>query len=109
MKSSDFTFIPMPTTEHGWVSKAPEIVNEEKTVAIAGTVVVCPKCKDRIGRLSVPIFSGMQIPADAIEFERHQVRHSKEKAQCRKCGEPYMKHFFTPRLQTRIHTELGWI
>lgn len=106
MKASDFI---VPTTEKGWKTNAPEVVNPEKLVAIAGTKVTCQKCKDTIGRLSVPIYSGMRIPAAAIEFERHQVKHSNEKAECRRCGAPYLKHFIQHGLKTKLHTELGWI
>lgn len=107
MKARDFPLINIPTT--GWKSSEPERINEEKQVAIAGTQVTCPKCKDVIGRLSVPIFSGMRIPADAIDFARHQIKHRNQKAECALCKEPYMKHFFSPTLHTRIHTPLGWV
>lgn len=109
MKAKDFQ-LRLPTTERGWKAAQPEVIDEEKVVAVAGTQVTCPRCKAVIGRLSVPIFSGMRIPADAIEFERDQIRHRDEKAECRRCGEPYMKHHIVRRrLKTVIHTALGWI
>lgn len=107
MKSRDFTISGIPVT--GWKSTAPERVNEERMVARAGTKITCPRCQSVIGRVSIDLYSGMRIRADAIEFEAGQKRHPKEKAECRKCGEPYLKHFFSQGLKTKLSTELGWI
>lgn len=113
MKMRDFKILGVPT---GWKSNVPERVNPEKQVAIAGTQVTCPKCRDVIGRLSVPMYSGMRIPAAAIEFAKHQRREGgktdgSSKAECRTCGTAYMKHQFGGPLglMTVIHTPLGWI
>lgn len=108
MKMRDFKILGATTT--GWKSNVPERVNPQKQVAIAGTEVICPKCSDVIGRLSVPLYSGMRIPAAAIEFKPHQKKHPNQKAECRRCGQAYMRHFFSPTLHTRIHVAgVGWI
>lgn len=107
MKARDFPLIGIPT---GWKTNAPEIVNEERIVARAGTKIVCPRCKDVIGRVSIDIYSGMRVRADAIEFEQGQKRHPNQKAECGKCSAPYMKHKPVGRtFKTFVHTEIGWI
>ena len=95
----------------GWKSARPEKINPEKIVCRAGTWVTCPRCRDRIARFMEDLYSGTTIKADALEFERHQKKHPNEKAECRRCGEPYLKFMASIKKGTRtcVHTEFGWI
>lgn len=78
----------------GWKSTVAERINTAVILARAGSVVVCPKCGDRIGRLYSDLYSGVTCRADQIEFESGQKRNVGQKAECVKCGEGYMKAFF---------------
>jgi ribosomal protein S27E len=78
----------------GWKSTAAERINTAVVLARAGSVVVCPKCGARIGRLYSDLYSGVTCRADQIEFEPGQKKHVNQKAECAKCGEGYMKAFF---------------
>ena len=79
---------------NGWKSTVAERINTGTVLARAGTVVVCPKCGARIGRLYSDLYSGVTCRADQIEFEPNQKKHVNQKAECTKCGEGYMKAFF---------------
>lgn len=107
-KASQISFGSIRTL--GWKPAGPERINHEKIVAVAGTKIICPCCKAVIGVISIPLYSGMRIPADAIEFTVGQKRHQHQKAECQRCGEPYLKHRFTPSgLKTFVATEIGWV
>lgn len=101
-KLAKFPIKPIIVRSTGWKSTKPEKLNPEVIVARAGTVVICPKCGDRIGRLFSDLYSGVSCRADQIEFEPHQKRHPKEKAECRRCGTGYMKMHISWRKGTTI-------
>lgn len=97
---------------NGWKSTAAERINLESVLARAGSVVVCPKCGARIGRLYSDLYSGVTPRADQVEFEPGQKKHVNQKAECAKCGEGYMKAFFvfkngSRRVATKICIEVG--
>lgn len=110
MKLKDFNINVMP---QGW--KVPEAskgaVNPEKQIAAAGTQITCPRCKDIIGRLAAPLFSGMHVQAEMIEWSSHQRREKGEQAFCTLCNAVYMKHSrsIARGLRLLIHTPLGWL
>lgn len=85
----------------GWKSTVPE-VRKEAIVAVAGTKVICPKCRTTIGRLYSDLYSGVSCRADQIEFEQGQKRHPNELAECKRCGEGYMKQHLSVQQGTRI-------
>jgi uncharacterized protein (DUF983 family) len=107
MKLSNFKLVSVPHT--GWKSLTPEVLKPHIIVAKAGTRVVCPKCKDVIGRLYSDLYSGVSCRADQIEFAQHQKRHRDQKAECVKCGQGYMEMRWSasaPIPRIWLHVEL---
>lgn len=99
------------TSSTGWKDARPEKVNPEVLVCRAGTRITCPRCKELVARFMCDLYSGTTIRADSLEFVRGQTRHPTEKAECRRCGEPYLKFVASLTKGTRaiVHTEYGWL
>jgi hypothetical protein len=110
-KLSNFRVRPIAAQHTGWKSTTPERINTETILARAGSIVVCPRCGARIGRLYSDLYSGVTCRADQIEFSPGPKRHPNQKAGCAKCGEGYMKAFFRftngrRQVQTKICIEV---
>lgn len=101
-KLANFRIKPIMVASTGWKSTKKELPNPEVIVAKAGTRVICPKCQAPIGKLFSDLYSGVSCRADQIEFERDQIRHPHEKAECKKCGTGYMVMSMSYRNGTSI-------
>lgn len=95
--------LPLPTGKPA--------VTVEHPVAVAGTVVECPQCKDRIGVLRRTLYHAMTVAADSIAFEPAQYHDHSEGAVCKKCGATYMATQYSAMRGRRIllHTPMGWV
>jgi hypothetical protein len=100
----NFQLKPIVVKHTGWkaVELAPQTLNAENIVAKAGTRVVCPRCQAVIGRLFSDLYSGVFCRADQIEFVAGQTRRPDELAECKKCGEGYMKQSMSVANGTRM-------
>jgi hypothetical protein len=95
-----------------WIIPKKMGVTPQRQVCGPGTKVTCPGCRDHIGDINSPVYSGIAIAAEQVDFRPHQRRKRGGRAVCAKCGGIYMR---IPRLANRqrgvleVHTELGWI
>lgn len=80
-----------------------------ETIAIAGTVLTCPKCRARIGTLTKTLYQNFSFGLDAIRFETGH-RPRKDQAKCGVCEADYSQVEHNKDGQRMfVHTEYGWL